>query len=330
MRLVRFNHISEPPTAARLGLVVADTLVADVVVAAARYYVEVKSDPLGRELAEVRFPGYVAELLRCGVPSLDGLHNINTWLETIASADGAALGVDGGRIFTPIGECRLHVSVRPGKLVVLNGPFSEFTEAMKRPSTSGPYCWLKATTSAIGPRRPIEKPWAVNGISGRCELGIVIGQKVRNLTPHDAMKAVAGYTVVCNAIASNGKEHRAGNLSAFTADATTPIGPWLITRDQIANIEAAEMTTIVNGERRLTIGIAEIGWRIAEIVAFASQITLDPGDIISIGGTEASTDGASELGDYVNFRVNDKVECLITGIGGTQNEIVAAPDPKLR
>ncbi len=154
-------------------------------------------------------------------------------------------------------------------------------------------------------------PHSAQALVARAELGIAIGKKCRNVAAAKALDCVAGYTVVCNSVVERAEQMRShASFTDFTADAITPIGPWLMTRDEVPDVDSVELMTTVNGERKISRRLSDLGWRVAEAVAIASQVTLEPGDLISLGGVDL----LSPQCEAVGIKIGDEITVRVTEI----------------
>ncbi|MGQ4615597.1 fumarylacetoacetate hydrolase family protein [Nocardia sp. R7R-8] len=153
--------------------------------------------------------------------------------------------------------------------------------------------FLKARTSVIGPGETVVLPYTDKRFDQEAELGVVIGSRVRDIAPHDALDAVFGYTCLFD-MSMRSTEDRSTRKSF---DTFTPIGPYVVTRDEVPDIAALHMTCSVNGTVRQDTSLADLIFDVPTLIAYASSVmTLEPGDIIATGtpaGVGAVADGDS-------------------------------------
>ena len=172
-------------------------------------------------------------------------------------------------------------------------------------------------------------PWPVYSekIDYELELGVVIGKKIKCVNADAALDAVAGYTIVNDVSARNatfakGRAKRPWDefydwLIGKWADGFLPMGPYLVTSDEIADVQNLKMELKVNGETRQKANTGQMIYSVADIVSFLSQImTLEPGDIIATG-TPAGVAMAS--GKFLN--AGDKIEGAIETLGTLTNTL---------
>jgi 2-keto-4-pentenoate hydratase/2-oxohepta-3-ene-1,7-dioic acid hydratase in catechol pathway len=162
--------------------------------------------------------------------------------------------------------------------------------------------FLKARTSVIGPGGTVVLPYTDQRFDQEAELAVVIGQRARNLTPGQATRAIFGYTCLFD-MSMRSTEDRSTRKSF---DTFTPIGPWIVTADEIPDPGKLRLSCWVNGTLRQDASVADLVFDVPTLVAYASTVmTLEPGDVIATG-TPA---GVGSVGD------GDALAMEITGIG---------------
>src|SRR5437879_1665872 len=148
--------------------------------------------------------------------------------------------------------------------------------------------FLKAPSSVVGPDATVELPFADRRTDHEVELGVVIGKTARNVAAGAAMNYVFGYTGVMD-ITVRGDEDRSTRKSF---DSFTPVGPVLVTADEIPDPHALQLQLWVNGERRQNGNTRDMIWNVPRLIEYASHVmTLYPGDLFSTG----TPDGAAPL-----------------------------------
>jgi 2-keto-4-pentenoate hydratase/2-oxohepta-3-ene-1,7-dioic acid hydratase in catechol pathway len=140
--------------------------------------------------------------------------------------------------------------------------------------------FLKAPSSVIGHGGTITLPYTDRRFDQEGELALVIGRTTRNVSVADALNAVAGYTCLLD-ITMRGGEDRSTRKSF---DTFTPVGPYLVTPDEVGELGALQLRTTVHGNLRQDADISDLIWGVPELIAYASSVmTLHPGDIITTG-----------------------------------------------
>jgi 2,4-didehydro-3-deoxy-L-rhamnonate hydrolase len=210
------------------------------------------------------------------------------------------------------------------KFVAIGLNYSDHAAEAGLPIPSEPVVFAKATTSICGPNDDTIQPKGSTKLDWEVELAIVIGTKAQYVSEEKALDYVAGYTIV------NDVSERSYQLATSQwdkgkgCDTFGPIGPWLVTTDEITDPQTLEMWLDVNGERMQTGNTKTMIFSCAKIVSHCSQyMTLMPGDIITTG-----TPPGVALGMKPNPRwlqPGDVVTLGIDGLGEQRQKIVAWP-----
>jgi acylpyruvate hydrolase len=324
MKLVRYSRKHEPPALARLGVLVAQDLIADLRAGYALYLVEETENSKGRELAAIYMPPYLAQFLHIGEPAWLALADAYTFLAGLAETTPGTAGLSGEQLFIPSSECRFYVPVRPSKLIAVGRNYPEYTRLPGRQAGKIPPGFVKTASSLIGLGRDIIKPAGVHELDCETELAVVIGRKCKNVLEEDAYSVIAGYTIVNDVTARDvGRlEREAGNLFlAKTYDTFCPMGPWLVTREAIPDPMHLAIRTRVNGETRQAGNTKDMIWTIPQLIVHFSRITLNPGDVIATG----SPGGGALANPAWQLQAGDVIESEIEGIGVLKNAVVDEP-----
>jgi 2-keto-4-pentenoate hydratase/2-oxohepta-3-ene-1,7-dioic acid hydratase in catechol pathway len=171
--------------------------------------------------------------------------------------------------------------------------------------------FLKAPSSVIGHGDVIELPYTDRRFDQEGELAAVIGRTTRNVSVADALEAVAGYTCLLD-ITMRGGEDRSTRKSF---NPFTPVGPQLVTPDEVGDLAALQLRTTVNGTLRQDADIADLIWDVPRLISYASSVmTLYPGDIITTG-TPAGV-GQINDGDTVTVDI-DRVGTLTVTVSAS-------------
>ncbi len=209
------------------------------------------------------------------------------------------------------------------KFVAIGLNYSDHAKETGNPIPQEPIFFLKANTSLSGPNDAVEKPRGSTKLDWEVEIACVIGTRAKYVSEADALKYVAGYCV-CNDVSErNFQIDRPGQWTRGKShDTFGPLGPWLVTKDEIANVGKLSMWLDVNGKRRQTGSTETMIFNMAKIVSYVSQfMTLLPGDIITTG-TPPGVGTGMKPPQYLN--VGDVVTLGIEGLGEQRQEIVAA------
>ncbi|MCB8934135.1 MAG: fumarylacetoacetate hydrolase family protein [Candidatus Promineofilum sp.] len=186
-----------------------------------------------------------------------------------------------------------------------------------------PVIFTKTTTCINGPYDDIPYDATVSEkIDYEAELAVIIGRRVKNATREEAQAAVFGYTVLNDVTARDLQTLHKQFFKGKSLDGSCPIGPWIVTADEIADPYALRITCRVNGELRQDSTAETMTFDIPTIIGHLSRgMTLLPGDIIATG-TPSGVGFAMK--PPVFLRPGDVVECAIEGIGAIRNRIALA------
>ncbi|MES2045772.1 MAG: fumarylacetoacetate hydrolase family protein [Pseudomonadota bacterium] len=181
--------------------------------------------------------------------------------------------------------------------------------------------FTKLPTATNGPYDPIPMPPESSELDYEAELAVVIGTRCRRVSVADAPSVVAGYTV-CNDISVRDWQKRSPTIMLGKAwDGHGPLGPWIVTPDEIGDPHALRITCTVNGEVRQDGSTAEMINNIWEQIAYLSTVfTLEPGDVIATG-TPFGTGGSAKPPRYL--KIGDVVRCEVEKIGVIEGVIAA-------
>jgi 2-keto-4-pentenoate hydratase/2-oxohepta-3-ene-1,7-dioic acid hydratase in catechol pathway len=219
----------------------------------------------------------------------------------------------------PLAELDLLAPVpSPGKIVAVGRNYREHASEEAAPVPEEPLLFAKLPSAAIGHGAPIA--WSTRltrQVDYEAELGIVIGRRARSISVEEALGHVFGYTCL-NDVSARDLQVRDGQwLRAKSLDTFCPMGPWIVTADEIQDPQALRIECRVNGELRQAATTADLVHGVAELIAYCSRsFTLEPGDVIASGtpaGVGAFRDPPVFLSD------GDVVEVEIEGIGVLRN-----------
>ncbi len=182
---------------------------------------------------------------------------------------------------TRIGPCVGNV----GKFVCVGLNFSDHAAEAGAPIPSEPILFMKATSAICGPNDTVLIPRGATKTDWEVELGVIIGTEARYLSEAEALDHVAGYCVVNDLSERAFQMEREGQwVKGKSADTFGPIGPWLVTRDEIPDPQALHMWLDVDGQRRQDGSSGTMIFGVAHLVAYISQfMSLQPGDVIATG-----------------------------------------------
>ena len=210
-----------------------------------------------------------------------------------------------------------------GKMIAIGLNYADHAAEAGMQVPPEPVVFMKATSSICGPNDATEKPRGSEKLDWEVELAFVIGKRAKYVTQDEALEHVAGY-MLCNDVSERGfQTERSGQwVKGKSHDTFAPIGPWLVTRDEVADPQALPMWLSVNGQGMQKGSTATMVYGVAYLVSYLSQfMTLEPGDIITTG-TPPGVGMGMKPPRFLN--VGDVVELGIEGLGTQRQEIVAA------
>ena len=210
-----------------------------------------------------------------------------------------------------------------GKFLAIGLNYSDHAEEAGMPIPKEPIMFLKANTSLSGPNDAVMLPKGSKKSDWEVELGIVIGTKAQYVTKKDALNYVAGYCVVNDVSEREYQIERGGTWDKGKGcDTFGPVGPWLVTADEIANPQRLNMWLDVNGQRFQSGNTKTMIFNVATIISYASQfMTLMPGDIITTGTPPGVGMGVKPTPRFL--KAGDVMTLGIDGLGEQRQNVIA-------
>ena len=251
------------------------------------------------------------------IPDVAGAALSDESLTRLAALDAAALPEVGGQ--PRMGPCVGNV----GKFICIGLNYADHAAESGMALPEEPVIFFKATSAIMGPDDDIEIPRGSVKTDWEVELGIVIGKDTKYVSEAEALDHVAGYCVINDVSERDFQLHRSGQwVKGKSADTFGPIGPWLVTRDDVPDPQNLPMYLEVNGHRFQDGSTATMHFGVATIVSHLSQfMSLQPGDVISTG-TPPGVGMGQKPETYL--RPGDRVELGIEGLGVQTQAVVAA------
>jgi ureidoglycolate lyase len=236
-------------------------------------------------------------------------------LDRLRKLDPASLPLVAGS--PRLGPCVTQIP----KIVCVGLNYTDHAKETGAAIPKEPILFMKATSSLNGPNDEVMLPKGSQKSDWEVELGIVIGTATRYVTVHDALKHVAGYCVVNDVSEREFQLERGGQWTkGKSADTFCPIGPWLVTADEVPDAGKLDLFCEVNGKKMQNGTTANLIFSVAHIVSYASHfMTLMPGDVIPTG-----TPAGVGLGmkPPVFLKAGDTMRLGITGLGEQQQKVV--------
>lgn len=256
------------------------------------------------------------------LPDLTSAHLGRAALDKLASIDPAQLPAVEG----PVRMAPIVADI--GKMICVGLNYSDHAAESGMAVPAEPVLFMKAVSAIIGcndavvlPRDSLKSDWEV-------ELGVVIGTRARYVDEASALDYVAGYCVVNDLSEREYQLERGGQWDKGKGcDTFGPVGPWLVTTDEIPDPQNLDMWLEVNGKRYQNGNTRTMVFTVAHLVSYISRfMTLNPGDVISTGTPPGV--GLGQKPDPVYLRAGDRMALGIEGLG-VQNQTVHAWNPEL-
>ncbi len=228
----------------------------------------------------------------------------------------------GERIMTrPLSSVTLDAPIsRPGKIVALGKNYLDHVEETGSEAPTFPVVFAKFPSSVIGPDDSITIPEVSSKIDWEVELGVVIGKTCKSVNEKKALDYVAGYTVINDLSARDLQKDDGQWVRAKSLDGFCPMGPCIVTQDELGDASNLKMHTKVNGVLKQDSSTSNLIFNVPKIVSYLSNsFTLEPGDVIATG----TPSGVGFVRSPPEFlKVGDKVELYIEKIGYLRNKII--------
>ena len=250
------------------------------------------------------------------VRDIDGTSLSPPGLARLRAIDPANLPLVAG---TPrLGPCVGSVP----KIVAIGLNYRLHAQEAGMPIPTEPIFFMKATTSICGPNDDVIIPKGSQKTDYEVELGIVIGRTARYVDIKDVKNHIAGYCVVNDVSEREFQIERGGQWTkGKSCDTFCPLGPWLVTADEVADAGKLQVSTDVNGERRQNSNTADLIFGIEHIVSYVSQfMTLLPGDVIPTGTPSGVAMGFKPPRF---LKPGDTMRVAVEGLGEQNSRLVA-------
>jgi acylpyruvate hydrolase len=310
MKLVTYRH------AGRVGL---GAISSEGVVDLRRAHVaalRARGDRDELAVASLRVPAHMVGLLRGGAASMDAARAALAFAEEHGDDCNLNYRREEVKLLPPVR--------RPGKVLCLGLNYRTHLQEISEPAPEYPILFHKTATSLIGDGGAILLPRISHEVDYEGELAVVIGRRGKYIEERDALQYVAGYTCA-NDISANDLEFRTSQwTSGKMLDTFCPLGPALMTRDEIADPNALRLRTILNGRTVQDESTSDMVFSVPFLVSYISSLaTLEPGDLI-LTGTPAGI-GCNKK-PPVWLQPGDWLSVDIEGIGTLTNPVAAEAD----
>ncbi|MDC8758601.1 fumarylacetoacetate hydrolase family protein [Janthinobacterium fluminis] len=211
---------------------------------------------------------------------------------------------------------------RVGKFIGIGLNYADHAAEAGLPAPAEPIVFMKAVSCLNGPDDAVMLPKGSKKTDWEVELGVVIGSRARYVSEADALSFVAGYCVV-NDLSERSFQLERGPQwdKGKGCDTFGPVGPWLVTRDEVYDVQRLDLYLELNGKRMQTGSTETMIFSVAQIVSYVSQfMTLEPGDIIATG-TPPGVGAGRKPQRFL--KKGDSLRLGIAGLGEQQQDVIA-------
>jgi acylpyruvate hydrolase len=304
----------------RIGAIDSGGRIVDLHRACASYLRDVDANPSADELSQLTLGRDMVEFLQRGKKAFDAARKALSYLEqNPKSAADAILNLQQIRLMSPV--------PRPGALVSAGKNFSDHVAEMaSKKGPSSPVAFLKLPGTVIGPEDDIPHPPEVKNLDYEVELAIVIGKPCVAVSEDKALDYVAGYSAFNDISARDvirGENKTGIHLMGKSFPGFAPMGPYLVTADEIPDPQNLKLKLSVNGETRQDSDLSYMIFKIREMIAYWSQMGLNPGDVLTTGTPRGVAAGRKPDQPPWWLKPGDVVEAEVEKIGRLRNRIVA-------
>jgi acylpyruvate hydrolase len=316
MKLVTFMHQDQE----RIGAVDPAGQIVDLERAYGLYLRQAEGQTQAEPLAPIILGRDMCEFLKRGEKSLNAAHKALTYANTLGKNTDAGILFDRRKV-------RLMAPVpRPGALVSAGKNFSDHVSEMStKKGPAAPVAFLKLPGTVIGPEDDIPYPPEVKNLDYEVELAVIIGKPCVDVTKEDALSYVAGYAAFNDISARDviRSENKTGiHLIGKSFPGFAPMGPYLVTANEISDPQTLKLRLSVNGELRQDSNLGFMIFNIRDMIAYWSQIGLNPGDVLTTGTPRGVAAGRKTGETPWWLKPGDLVEAEVESVGRLRNRIV--------
>lgn len=268
----------------------------------------------GKEMPGLLKDGKIVDLRRIfpEIPDISETFFRDGWMEKLAEVSDSGQEMD-VRLGCPI--------LRPSKLICLGINYLEHKQETGHEKPANPLLFCKTPNALNGPFDPILLPRSSRQVDWEVELAVVIGRECKRIPKQNALDYVAGFCVMNDVSGRDAQFSESQWFRGKSFDTFAPLGPAIVSADEIVDVQNLRLTTTVNDEVMQDSNTRNMIFDVVSIIEFISQdITLIPGDVIATG----TPSGVGIFRDPpIVLKDGDTVECSIEKIGSIRNEVVS-------
>ena len=251
------------------------------------------------------------------VPDIGGAVLSDVGVAMLRGVDASALPVVAAG--TRLGACVAGT----GKFICIGLNYADHAAESGMQVPPEPVIFMKATSAICGPTDPVIIPRGSVKTDWEVELAVIIGKRAKYVSEADALDYVAGYAVAHDVSERAFQKERSGQWTkGKSCDNFGQLGPWLVTRDDVADPQNLGMWLTVNGVKRQNGSTRTMVYGVKYLVSYLSQfMSLEPGDVISTGTPPGVGEGIKPQSVYL--KAGDVVELSVEGLGQQRQDVVA-------
>lgn len=287
-------------------------------------------DPFAEEAAAVRIPLDMLSLLAGGDASMAAVRRgVNVLRDRVETTSAPQALVDAGLLHRRSEVQLLAPIPRPGKVVAIGANYQAHVQEGRDSGALGqlpsyPPAFLKMSSAVIGTEQPIHYPTYGSELDYEVEFSIVIGKRCRDIAERDWLDVVAGYTIVNDLTMRDVilEEAKTGVVfSGKNFDNACPMGPYLVTKDELPNPDDLALRLRVNGETRQSDRTSSMTYSCSKVVSYWSRLGLEPGDVLTTGTPGGGAGFGRKFPERLLKR-GDIIEAEVEGIGILRNQVI--------
>lgn len=291
---------------------------------------------MGARSSAPALPNEMLRLLELGDAGLDAAQSVMNYATAQLTAPATVSQWMGTRWLAEEDKVRLLAPIpRPGKIIMVGsnykshvgeaGDAAKDLPAARAEKHTWPAAFSKFPSVVVGHGEPIVYPRHTKQLDYEAELCVVIGKRCKNVNEEDVDDVIAGYTIANDVSLRDiqfAEMRRGLILIGKNSDASSPMGPHLVTKDEIPEPQNLQIKCWVSGELRQNDSTANMTFSIRQLVSYFSRVTLEPGDIIATG-TPAGVGIFRNPPEMALLKVGDRIDIEIQPIGRLTNSVVA-------
>ena len=280
-----------------------------------------RGDLRAESLADVWVPGEMVAFLEAGDEAMDAARHAIAHAEEVAAKEPERAVGDGIVVDRAEPGFRLRAPVpRPRTVLAVGVNYKDHAAEAGFEVPKHPLLFSKISTCIIGTEEPIMRPRVSELLDWEGELCFVVGKRARHVDAEEALEYVAGFTIGHDVSVRDWQFHSQTMMMGKSFDTHGPIGPALVTRDEVPDYRSLDLRTLVNGEVKQDSNTRHMIFGVEEVLAYVTQaFTLQPGDVV-FTGTPSGIGGSRRPPEFLH--AGDVVRVEISGLGVLENHVV--------